>query len=64
MLEVPGHVGHRHDEKVSKGVAVQRTFLEAMVEKLLHQGLGVGQGDEALAEVARGQDPVFVAQAA
>ena len=64
LLEVSGDVGHRHDEEVSKSVAVERAFLESMVEELLHQRLGVGEGDEALAEVARGKDAVLVAQPA
>jgi len=59
-----GDVGHRHDEKVSEGVAVERPFLETVVEELLHERLRVGERDEALAEIAWGQDPVLVAQAA
>src|SRR5487761_32672 len=35
-----------------------------MVEKLLHQRLGISQRDEALPEVAGGEDSVFVAQSA
>ena len=64
VLEVSGDVGHRHDEEVSEGVAVERALLEAMVEELLHQRLGVGQRDQALAEVAGRQDPILVAQPA
>ena len=64
LLEVAGDVGHRHDEEVAEGVAVERTFLEAVVEELLHQRLGVGQRDQALAEVAGREDAVLVAQPA
>src|SRR5581483_8983981 len=64
VLEVSGDVGHGHDEEVPEGVAVERALLEAVIEELLHQRLGVGEGDEALPEVAWRQDAVLVAQAA
>ena len=64
LLEVPGHVGHRHDEKVAERVAVQGAFLEPMVEELLHQGLGVGERDQALTEVAWRKDSILISQPA
>src|SRR5439155_12556701 len=64
LLKVSGDVGHRHDEEVSERVAVERSLFEAMVKQLLHQRLGVSEGDEALAEISRWQDSVLVAKAA
>ena len=62
LLEVSRHVRHRHDEKVPEGVAVEGALLEAMVEELLHQRLGVGECDQALAEVTGREDSILVAQ--
>src|SRR5438105_3215358 len=62
LLEVSGDVGHRHDEEVSERVAVERAFLETMVEELFHQRLRICERDEALAEVAGWKDSIFIAQ--
>src|SRR5438132_11198376 len=62
VLEVSGDVGHGHDEEVPEGMAVERSLLEAVVEELLHQGLGIRQSDEALTKIAGRQDPVSVTQ--
>ena len=59
MLEVPGDLGHRHDEKVPERVPVQAALLEAVLEEGGHERLDVGQCCDALAEVARRQDPVL-----
>jgi len=45
-------------------MAVQRAFLESVIEELLHQRLGIGQCDQALTEVAGRKDPVLVSQPA
>src|SRR5438132_13389437 len=63
VLEVSGDVGHGHDEQVPEGMAVERSLLEAVVEELLHQRLGICQGDETLTKVAGRQDSIFVSQA-
>src|SRR5207245_2664349 len=44
----------------AEAVAVQRPLAEAVVEELFDQRLSVGQGDQALAKVAWGQDPVLL----
>src|ERR1700737_2041844 len=64
MFEVARDVGHRHDEKVSERVTIEGALFEAVVEELLHQGLSVGQRDQALAKIAGRKDSVFIPQAA
>jgi hypothetical protein len=62
VLHVAGYLGHGHDEEVAEGVVLEAALLEAVVEQLLNQRLGVRQGDQALPDVARRQDPVFLTQ--
>src|SRR6202171_2361024 len=45
-------------------MAVETALLEAVLEERRHQRLDVGQGRDALPEVAGGQDPVLGAQLA
>ena len=63
-LEVPGDVGHGHDEEVSERVPIKPvTRAEAVLEEARHQGLGLGECGQALADVARGDDAEVLAQA-
>ena len=45
-------------------MAVEGAFFETMVEELLHQRLGVRERDQALTEVTRRKNSIFVAQPA
>src|SRR2546430_6481977 len=38
VLEVPGDLGHRHDEEVAEGMTVEAALLEAVLEEGRHQG--------------------------
>ena len=62
VLEVAGDLGHGHDEQVPERVAVEAAFIEAVLEQGGHQRFDVGQGRDALPEVAWGEDPVLLAQ--
>ena len=58
--------GHRGDQQVPEGVTGQATgrrprpLGESVLEQLAHQRLGVGQGDDAVADVADRRDAELV----
>jgi hypothetical protein len=57
QLEVAGGGRQPGDHDVAEGVSLQLPGVEAMLEGLAPHGAGVGQGDEALAQVAGRCDP-------
>ena len=68
--------GHRRDQEIAHRVAREPVdaghailgsvagsrYREAVLEQVLHQGLRVGEGHDAVADVADGRDPELVAQ--
>ena len=63
-LEVPGDVGHGDDEEVAEGVALEPIAgAEAVLEEARHERLGLGQGGQALADIAGGDDAEVLAEA-
>ena len=65
LLEVAGHRGHGRDEQVAEGVVVEAgAGREAVLHELRHQRLGIGQGGDAVADVARRHDPQLLPQPA
>ena len=62
-LEVPGDVGHGDDEEVAEGVALEPIAgAEAVLEEARHERLGLGQGGQALADIAGGDDAEVLAE--
>ena len=64
LLEVAGDGGHGGDEEVPECVVVEaRPLREAVLHQLGHERLRVGQGGNAVADVAGWHDPELLAQA-
>ena len=63
VLEVAGDLRHGGDEEVAEGVTGERSLTaEPVLEQLGHQRLGLGERGEALADVSRRQDAIFLAE--
>ena len=63
VLEVSGDLGHGGDEEVAERVPGERSLAaEAVLEQLGHQGLGLGERGQALADVSRREHAVFLAK--
>ena len=65
QLEGARDIGHGREQQVAQVVALQtRPQAEAVLQERAHQRLHIGQRDDALAEVAGGQDAQVAAQPA
>jgi hypothetical protein len=64
-LEIAGNAGHRSDEEVAEGVALEaRALAEAVLEQAGHQWFGVGKRGDAAPQVPRRKDAELFPQAA
>ena len=62
--KVRGQRRQRREKKIAEAVSLQaRSFIETMTEELREQGLVFAEGDNAVADVARGEHVQFLAQA-
>src|SRR5207253_2127144 len=63
LVEAAGDVGHRGEEDVAEGVTLERRLGgEAIVEEAREQLFLVGEGDDAVADVAGRRHPELFAQ--
>ena len=64
-FHIAGDFVHCRDEKIAEAVPRQcRVSFESILEEFFHQRLGIGERDEAIAEIARRNDAQFLAQSA
>jgi len=56
FIHAAGDIGHRSQEQVAEAVPFQSPIREAVLEKLGHQALVVGERSHVAAQITRGQN--------
>ena len=62
LVKRAGNAVHGRQEQIAEALPGQRAVGKAVVEQLLHGGLGIGQRHDAVADIARRQHPQILAQ--